>query len=156
MAKNRTPSTPPTLRERYSRLSPKKQRRLLMKTGGAAALVAISAGALATYDNRQRTLHDLTVIGAGLPTVVQIHDPSCPTCRSLKSRVSEVLSQFDGVNFRLADITTNEGRDLQMKFSAEKITLLLFDARGKHLQTVVRLQSVEDLAELFRFRFAIQ
>ena len=151
--KKKTAKAPLTLRQRFSALSPQKQRRLVLKTGGAAALVAVSAGALATYDRRQRTLHDLSVIGAGQPAVVQIHDTSCPVCRSLKSRTSKALEQFDDVNFRLADIATDEGRKLQMEYRADKITLLLFDADGEHLQTVVGLQSVEELVELFSLRF---
>ncbi len=121
-----------------------------MKSGGAAALVVASAGALATYDKRQRTLHDLSGLGEGRATVVQIHDPSCPVCRNLKSRTSKVLEGFESVDFRLADITTSEGRKLQEQYRATKTTLLLFDGKGKHVRTVVGLQSIEELAELFR------
>lgn len=153
MAKKKTAKQAPSFRERFARLSPQKQRRFLMKSGGAAALVVVSAGALATYDKRQRTLHDLTAIGDGSPTVVQIHDPSCTVCRSLKSRTTKALEQFDDVDFRLADLTTPEGSQLAGKYRAEKITLLLFDGKGDHLQTVVGLQSVEDLSQLFSLQF---
>lgn len=134
-------------------MSPQKQRRFLMKSGGAAALVLASAGALATYDKRQRTLHDLSAIGDGNPTVVQIHDPSCTVCRSLKSRTSKALEQFEDVNFRLADLTTTEGSKLARQYRVEKITLLLFDAKGDHLQTVEGLRTVEDLSQLFSLQF---
>lgn len=150
MANKKSNNSTASFRERFARMTPQKQRRFLLKSGGAAALVVASAGALATYDKRQRTLHDLSDIGAGRATVVQIHDPSCPVCRNLKSRTSKALEQFDAVDFRLADITTPEGRKLQEQHRAEKITLLLFDAKGKHLQTVVGLQSVEQLSELFK------
>jgi len=153
MASKKLTKNAPTFRERLARMSPQKRRRFLMKCGGAAVLVLISAGALATYDKRQRTLHDLTVIGAGSPAVVQIHDPSCTVCRSLKSRTSKALEQFDDVNFRLADLTTEEGSKLARQYRAEKITLLLFDGSGDHLQTVQGLRTVEDLSQLFKLQF---
>lgn len=134
-------------------MSPQKQRRFLMKSGGAAALVVASAGALATYDKRQRTLHDLTAIGDGSPSVIQIHDTSCTVCRSLKSRTAQALESFDDVNFRLADLATAEGRKLAGQYGVGKITLLLFNAKGEHLQTVQGLRTVEDLSQLFSLQF---
>lgn len=134
-------------------MTPQKQRRFLMKSGGAAALVLVSAGSLATYDKRQRTLHDLAVIGSGSPTVVQIHDTSCTVCRSLKSRTAKALEQFDDVHFRLADLSTEEGSKLARQYGVQKITLLLFDGEGDHIQTVEGLRTVEDLSQLFSLQY---
>ncbi|MFK7992864.1 MAG: thioredoxin family protein [Granulosicoccus sp.] len=154
MATKKTGRNSSSFRDRYDRMSPQKQRRFLMKCGGAAALVLASAGALATYDKRQRTLHDLSTLGQGNPTVVQIHDTSCADCRRLKSRTSTALDQHEHVDFRLADLAKGDGSRFARKYGVQKTTLLLFDGRGEHLQTVVGLRSVEDLSELFELQFS--
>lgn len=138
-----------SVREKFSALTPNKQRRLIIKGAGAFAVLGVSAGALSAYDKKQRTLHDLSVIGQGSPVVVQIHDPSCPTCRQLKSRSTTALQGNDDVVYRLADVTTAEGKRLQSKYGVEKITLLLFDGEGRRVRTIRGLQSVDYLEAAF-------
>ena len=50
---------------------------------GAIALAVIGAvvASLMFYSDRLAIEHDLSVIGNGKATVVQIHDPNCPSCR---------------------------------------------------------------------------
>lgn len=95
----------------------------------------------------------MTSIGAGKPVVVQIHDTSCPDCRSLKSRSLNVLENQSDILFRIADIATAEGRALQNKYGVQKTTLLLFDAEGKRIDTVIGLQTSEELQNLFARSF---
>jgi len=128
-------------------------RRNLIKA--AAALVVAGGGATAVlaYDRNNRELHDLEAIGSGHPVVVQIHDPSCPICRRLKSRSLAALNDLDHVRYRLADVTTSKGRALQTQYGVDTITLLLFDERGRLVQTVVGLQTLESLEHLFNGAF---
>ena len=137
----------------FAQLAPDKKRRLFIKGAGALTIFGVSAGALSSYDKKQRVLHDLSIIGQGQPVIVQIHDPSCPTCRQLKSRSSAALKDQENVHFRLADVTTREGRELQGKYKVETITLLLFDGNGKRVSTIRGLQSVDYLENAFREAF---
>ncbi|ASJ72172.1 thioredoxin family protein [Granulosicoccus antarcticus] len=130
-----------------------KKRRLLIKSVVSLGVLGVAAGAISGYDTQQRELHDLTSIGAGKPVVVQIHDTSCPDCRSLKSRSLNVLENQSEIQFRLADISTSEGRELQNKYGVQKTTLLLFDAKGKLIDTVVGLQTNVQLESLFARSF---
>jgi thioredoxin-related protein len=138
----------------FADLAPEKKRRLVIKGVGALAVLGVSAGALSAYDKKQRTLHDLSVIGQGQPVIVQIHDPACPTCRQLKSRSSTALKGRDNIHYRLADVTTSEGRELQQKYGVETITLLLFDGEGKRVSTIRGLQNVEYLQTAFNQAFS--
>lgn len=139
--------------ERFKQLPVEKKRRLVIKSAISLGVLGVAAGAISGYDSNQRELHDLTSIGAGKPVVVQIHDTSCPDCRRLKSRSLHVLENQSEIQFRLADISTTEGRELQNKYGVQKTTLLLFDAKGKLIDTVVGLQSNEELESLFARRF---
>ncbi|MBX2878569.1 MAG: thioredoxin family protein [Granulosicoccus sp.] len=131
--------------EQFSSLQPQKKRRLIIKGVGALVILGASAGAISAYDIRQRTLHDLTVIGLGKPVIVQIHDPSCSSCRQLKSRTLAALKGTENIVFRLADVTTRQGREFQRKYNVETITLLLFDGEGKRINTIRGVQSTDHL-----------
>jgi hypothetical protein len=73
-------------------------RRSLLRTvrNGGLAVLALSAGGwlLVDYVRSHAELNDLTVIGNGIPTVVQIHDPQCPTCRRLLSEMLSAARHF--------------------------------------------------------------
>lgn len=86
---------------------------------------------------------------------MQIHDPSCPTCRSLKSRASAALKRIDvkPIHFRLADITTDEGQAFQERHRVETITLLLFNGKGRLIQTLSGLRDLEEFELLFSNAF---
>lgn len=133
-------------------LTDKKRRTILKST--AAAGVLIGAGVLIQlYDSKSRDLHDLTSIGNGLPVVVQVHDPSCALCRRLKANTLEALDQMEGVQYRIADLTSSKGREMAAKYGAEKVTLLLFDGRGEHVGTVQGVTPVNELLSTFSRRF---
>lgn len=130
-----------------------KKRRLLLKSGVALGVMGVGAGVLAGYDSKQRKLHDLSAIGAGKPVVIQIHDTSCPVCRRLKSRSMSVLGDHEAIEFRIADIASSKGRELQEKYRVQKTTLLLFNAEGKLVHRAFGLQSIEELEEIFTRAF---
>jgi len=125
-----------------------QKRRLALKATLAVGVLGVAAGAISGYDQQKRELHDLSAIGAGKPVVVQIHDTSCSICRQLKSRALSVFEDDESVDFRLADIFTDEGRALQQQYGVQKTTLLLFNAKGRHVHTVVGLQSIDELKAL--------
>lgn len=111
---------------------------------GALVLV-LSAAGINAYETNHKEMHDLQVIGQGTPVIVQIHDPGCPTCRRLKSVVTNTLDPEESVLYRLADITTAEGKALQTKHGVPHVTLLFFNDQGKHVHTTQGLQSTEQL-----------
>lgn len=113
--------------------------------GGGFAIAGIQA-----YDENNRTLHDLTVVGNGTPAVVQIHDPGCRLCRRLKGATEKALEDIDGVNYRLADITTPEGKAVQDRFGVPHVTLLYFDGEGQHRHTTNGTLSAEEVAQNIR------
>jgi len=139
--------------EKLSRMPANKKRRLFIKSAASLGVMGVAAGAISGYDARKKELHDLSVIGEGKPVVVQIHDTSCPICRRLKSRSIAVLENQSHIEYRLADIVTAKGKALQEKYGVQKTTLLLFDAKGRHVDTVYGLQTTEELESLFARRF---
>lgn len=133
---NKTPRSRP-----FTQIS----RRTLLKAVTGVGVAAIGIPTLHAYDKKHRTLHDLSVIGQGKPVVVQIHDPSCPTCRRLKSAVTTALKGTDEIHYRLADITTSEGKTLQNKYAVPHVTLLFFDGHGKRLHTSTGLLTSDQI-----------
>lgn len=119
-----------------------------------ASVVVVGAGtAIHKHDVQARDLHDLSAIGEGKPAVVQIHDPSCPLCRRLMGATRKAIEDFPGVAYRVADITTNEGKSFQAQYDVPNVTLLLFDEQGSHLETLNGVRAADELRELFAQTF---
>ena len=119
-----------------------------------ASVVVVGAGtAIHRQDVQARDLHDLSAIGKGMPAVVQVHDPSCPLCRRLMGATRTAIEDFPGIAYRVADITTDAGRSFQAKYDVPKITLLLFDAKGRHVETLNGVRDADMLRELFAETF---
>ena len=128
------------------------RRKLLF--GAGFLIVAIgSMASLHAYEKQKRKMHDLSVIGTGVPSIVQIHDPGCSVCRRLKSVVENTEDDLPDVNFRIADITTTKGREFQQKFGVQKTTLLFFDKKGKHLHTLSGLIKKQEITEAAKHFF---
>lgn len=93
-------------------------------------------------DEKSRIDHDLSVIGKGLSTVVQIHDPNCQYCRRLKSVVDSVKDDYiDKVHFKTANIKTEEGAAFAKQYSVPHVTLLFFNKKGRHVNTLQGVSS---------------
>lgn len=115
-----------------------------------AALLMVSFAAIASYKHHYDTMTDLSVIGDGVPVVVQVHDPSCPSCRKLKSNAESALARVKGkIHYRIADLHTGEGRSMANKYHARKVTLLTFDGDGEFLNRHVGIRSVDSLESVF-------
>jgi len=133
--------------------TPRSRRRALQWIGGLG-LASLGAVAIARHDARSRELHDLSVIGDGAPVVVQVHDPSCPSCRRLMSTTRATLEGMPRIRYRIADLTSAGGRAFADDYRVGKVTLLLFDARGRHVDTVQGVTSAGTLRRTFEQRFA--
>lgn len=81
---------------------------------------------------------DLTQIGGGTLSVVQIHDPQCPLCKTLQRQTRSALKAFDEdeFTFLVANIKKPSGAEFAAKYGAPHVTLLLFDRRGDMVQIV--------------------
>ena len=129
--------------------------KLLKWIGIGLILIATSAAALVASDKNSKTEHDLSVIGNGTATVVQIHDPGCQLCNRLKRIVGNTKDEFkDQVQFRTANIKTEKGKQFARKYGVPHVTLLFFDGKGQHVNTtqgVISKQEARDaLVELTR------
>lgn len=117
-------------------------RRHLLRTVafyGVAATMAGGGGLYLITDVMAKAReHDLSRIGNGIATVVQIHDPGCPSCQALQRQTREALRNFGGddLQYLVADINTTEGREFAAQYGVGHVTLLLMDGAGKRLQTL--------------------
>lgn len=128
------------------------KRRTILKSTAAVGLLIGGGVLIQQYDNNSRDLHDLTGIGNGQPMVVQVHDPSCALCRRLKTNTLEALDQMEEVQYRIADLNSSKGRAMAQEYGVGKVTLLLFNARGKHVGTVQGVTPVDELLDTFEQR----
>ena len=111
----------------------KRKRREIQRFLIVVTILVTSLGAgLAAFKHNYDISHNLADIGQGTPVVVQIHDPSCQLCLKLRKNANAAIDRLDGdLLFRIADITTPQGRALQLRHDVENVTLLLFDGHGK-------------------------
>lgn len=94
---------------------------------------------------------DLSRIGRGVPTVVQVHDPSCPTCRALQKEARAAMVGFgDGeLQYLVANLSTREGQSFAGQHGVGKITLLIFDRRGQRQKILSGPNTREQLQRIF-------
>lgn len=126
-------------------------RRNALKLLIAVPVAGAAGAAIHRYDVQNRGLHDLTPIGEGSPVVVQIHDPACQLCRRLMNNTRKALKNYDNVIFRVADVTTTEGKTFQQEHRAETVSLIVFDATGKRIDTVQGVTPVDELKSRFSY-----
>lgn len=111
------------------------RRAMLGRVGYGVAGILLLGGA-ATWGIQHvqsiRSEHDLSRMGQGVPTVVQVHDPQCPICNELQTQTRRALSGYeDGeVLYLVANIQTAEGSAFAADHGASHVTLLLFDGTG--------------------------
>ncbi len=121
---------------------------------GAIAVAALGVGGwyvgsevVASIDEA-----DLSKIGNGTPTIVQIHDPGCPVCRALQTQTRAALAEFeDGqLQYAIANIRQTKGKRLAAKYKVAHVTLLLFDGRGTRRNTLTGPNDRSTLIRAFR------
>ncbi len=117
-------------------------------------LLGILAVPAVAFMKKHDVEHDLSVVGNGTPTVVQIHDPNCPSCKRLKRNLNSVKAAYlDDIQFKTADIKTAAGSQFARKHGVPHITLLFFDAKGTHKNTLQGISSPDRIqAELEKLK----
>lgn len=100
---------------------------------------------------------DLSKLGNGLPTIVQIHDPQCQRCRALQRETREALAEIpDGeLQYLVANIRDGEGKRFADKHRVGHVTLILFDGEGQLRRTLVGERASDALVSEFRRLFTI-
>ncbi len=134
-------------RQAHAERVKRRDRRLLIR-GGIALAVAIPLAVVGVmqYEKRAAVRYDLSVIGNGQPTVVQVMDHGCSECRKLSDNLSSVRREFDGrVQFRLADRGRTDGAILATRHNAGHVTLLMFDGNGRLRTTLTGIQEPGDI-----------
>jgi len=136
--------------------APKTRRQMLGGMAKAALGIAVIGGGAGLLLTRTVKAdmheHDLDRIGKGVPMVVQVHDPQCPTCLALQRQVRKAMRAFDDteLQYAVASLAKAEGRDLALKNGVGKITLLLYDADGTRRDVLHGVMQAGQLESRFR------
>lgn len=95
---------------------------------------------------------DLTQVGQGKPSIVQVHDTQCQTCIALQREVRAALKQVDEeqLDYRVADIKSEDGLLFASLYGAGHSTLLFFDADGNLTQSLIGPNDRGTLARAFQ------
>ena len=133
----------------------RSRRDLLQNVGyGVLGLGVFGAGGwyLASSVHASILERDLSRLGNGTPTVVQIHDPQCPQCRDLQREVCKALAELDDaeIQYLVADIRQPEGRAFAAQNRVGHVTVLLFDGSGTRRGVMVGQNSSDVLLNEFR------
>ncbi len=123
------------------------------RSWGVVAVVA-AGGGWYLADDVMATMaeQDLSRIGNGIPTVVQIHDPTCPRCAELQREARKAMKGFDDeeLQFVVANIRSAKGQALASKHGVGHITLLLLDGTGKRRDVLQGNNYSDHLKAVFR------
>ena len=143
-ARHKPESTKPINRRKFLGLS----------RNSAVAVLAVGGAGFFVVRHVQGAMHehDLSRVGNGRPTVVQIHDPQCSQCLALQRQTRRALDSFDSdeIDYVIANIRSAEGRAFASRYAAAHVTLLLFDSDGEHKGTLRGQRRSSELANAFR------
>lgn len=94
---------------------------------------------------------DLSRIGDGIPTVVQIHDPQCGQCLALQKETRAALEAFGDqeIKYVVANIRNSSGRNFAAKHGVAHVTLMIFDGDGERKLTLRGQNSRARLRSIF-------
>ena len=145
MPKNR--KSTPRAKTGAPKPKPKLSRRQMLQNVslyGVGGLVLAGAGyfGITTFRGAMDE-QDLTVLGSGQPTIVQVHDPACEVCVALQIEVRaalETLEQRD-IGYRVANIDSGPGMAFATEYGAAHATLLFFDGDGNMIR---KMQGASD------------
>lgn len=119
--------------------NPSRRKWMEYARNGAITLAVLGSGGgyLAYSANAKMHEQDLTRIGQGTPTVVQVHDPNCSVCARLQRNTKSALGAFpDGqIEYVVANIKSSKGKAFAERNAVPHITLMLYDGTGelKHI-----------------------
>lgn len=138
-----------------AQVAPKPSRRTLVSSFGYAlgAAVLLGGAGFWGFGTVQAAVaeRDLTRIGQGTPTIVQVHDTQCSTCIALQQQVRIALDDFDddALDYRVADLRSDDGSAFAARFGAGHSTLLFFDAQGALSGRLVGPNDSTTLSQIF-------
>lgn len=117
-----------------------RRRALTWLRNGAIALPFLGAGGYFSARAVQASIAelDLTKVGTGTPSIVQIHDPNCQLCQTLQRQTRRALRAHDEaeLHYLVANINTAEGNEFAGRYGVPHVTLLFFDADGEMVHTL--------------------
>lgn len=91
---------------------------------------------------------DLTRIGKGKAAVVLVRDKTAVQSFDLMEVMNGIRDQYAGqVEFLLTDFNTPEGRAFITANSAERVTVVVFDANGKKVNVLYPPQTAESVQQ---------
>lgn len=115
--------------------------------------LVLGGGGWLVVDDVRATIRegDLSRIGQGVPTIVQIHDPQCPLCSALQREARDAMSDFepDQLQFVVANIRGEEGRKFAASHGVGHVTLLLLDPKGKRREVLTGPNTSSYLKAIF-------
>lgn len=130
-------------------------RRDVMKLARNGAIGAVALGGVGWWAlsgiRATAAEMDLTKVGNGQPTIVQIHDPQCALCTELQRETRKALKSFDDgqLQYLVASIRTEQGAAFAASHGLPHVTLVLMDGDGA-VQDIVRgVHSEEELKPRF-------
>ena len=122
---------------------------------GIGGIAILGVGGAFAMDFRNKMAEaDLARIGAGIPAIVQIHDPNCALCRDLQRETRAALKRFsdDELVYLVANIQTIDGADFQAQMGLPNVSLVLFNAAGDRIAHVQGVTPRAELEQTFRDR----
>lgn len=141
--------------------APKPTRREMIRSGamlaGIGAVILGGVGYVGSGVYADIVEGDLSKLGNGMPTIVQIHDPQCSRCRALQRETRDALAEFDDgqLQYLVANIRNGDGKRFADKHGVGHVTLILFDGEGKARKTLVGERASDVLVSEFRRLIAI-
>ena len=157
--KKKTKHRPKQKTDRTAEPGPKVQdrnRRAALTRLRNWGILCVVAGAGAWYLVQDVTAtmaeHDLSRIGNGVPSVVQIHDQSCNACLALQREARDAMGDFDDseLQYLVADLKSPAGKKLAAAHGVSHVTLLLFDGDGQRRKVLAGPSTSEILGHYFR------
>ena len=125
----------------------KLTRNLLILVGvlGAGGAYAVSAVRTTAFEQ------DLSRVGNGTASVVQIHDPGCQLCTALQRETRSALDRLegDGLSYVVANIKTQDGAAFSARYGQPHVTLMLMDPDGALVRVLNGPQDRDDLEKIF-------
>jgi len=152
------PSTIAKKRDEKQKRAQGRRRNQALLAGAIAALVLTGVGfAVGGLNRAERRVRDLSLIGNGVPAVVQVHDTTCPICSELRANVKRIEREFDDdeLLIRIADIHDDDGLAFAARHTAERrVTLLFLDGEGGLVDTQTGVQEPDALRRVFALHAA--
>ncbi|MEM9099707.1 MAG: hypothetical protein AAGC79_14430 [Pseudomonadota bacterium] len=142
--KKKAPVAQPAAPAKKANAPMTRRRAINWAVNAGLGLAAVGGGWYVVSEVRAGIVEgDLSRIGNGTPTIVQIHDPQCQQCRALQREARAALEGFDDdqLQYVVADIRQPSGRRLASLHGVPHVTLLLFDANGTMREAI---QGVND------------